>query len=438
MSNRIRTTRRAALEFLFVAARAVAVAFACAGLAVPVHAEGTLSLDQALKLARTRSQALVAQDAAASAARDMAVSAGQLPDPTLTMGINNLPVTGPDKFSLTDDFMTMASIGLMQEFTREEKRKARAARYDREAEAAQEGRKLALANLERDTAIAWFDRYYQEAVRTLLLRQRDEAKLQVETADAAYRGSRGAQSDVIAARQAVAMVDDRIAQSDRQVRTSKTMLARWIGTAAEDPLAAPPATNDIPSQLAGMEAQWSHHPAIALLTKQEETAKAEADVARASKQADWSVSLMYSQRGPNYSNMVSVFVSVPLQWDQGSRQDREMSAKFALADQARAQREDLLRAHEAEALAMWQEWQSNRGRLVRYDESLIPLAAQRTQAALTAYRGGSGTLAAVLDARRAEIDTQIERVRLEQETARLWAQLNYLVPTDDPMRTVRR
>jgi outer membrane protein TolC len=438
MSNRYRCSRRAALEFLGAAARTLAVALACASLADPAHAEGTLSLEQALKLARTRSQALVAQDAAVSAARDMAVSAGQLPDPTLTMGINNLPVTGPDKFSLTDDFMTMASIGVMQEFTREDKRRARAARYDREAEAAQEGRKLALANLERDTAMAWFDRYYQEAVRTLLVRQRDEAKLQVDTADAAYRGSRGAQSDVIAARQAVAMVDDRIAQSDRQVRSAKTMLARWIGAAAEDPLAAPPATSEIPSQLAGMETQWSHHPAIAVLTRQEETAMAEADVARAGKQADWSVSLMYSQRGPNYSNMVSIFVSVPLQWDQGSRQDREMSAKLALAEQARAQREELLRAHTAEALSMWEEWQSNRGRLVRYDASLIPLAAQRTQAALTAYRGGSGTLAAVLDARRSEIDTQIERVRLEQETARLWAQLNYLVPADDPMRAARR
>ncbi len=435
MSIRFRCANRTPFEFIGAAARVMAVAFAVAGVVAPAVAEDTLSLDRALMLARTRSQALVAQDAAASAARDMAVAAGQYPDPTLTMGINNLPVTGPDRFSLTDDFMTMASIGVMQEFTREDKRKARTARYEREAEAAVEGRKLALANLERDTAIAWFDRHFQEAIGALLVRQRDEAKLQIDTADAAYRGNRGTQTDVIAARQAVAMVDDRIAQSDRQVRNAKTMLGRWIGRAADEPLGAPPATSEIPSQLAGTDTPWAHHPAIAVLARQEEVAIAEANVARAAKQADWSVSLMYSQRGPNYSNMISFFVSVPLQWDQGNRQDREMSAKLALADQARAQREELLRVHRAEALAMWQEWQSNRSRLVRYDESLIPLAAQRTQAALTAYRGGSGSLAAVLDARRSEIDTQIERVRLEQETVRLWAQLNYLVPADDPMRT---
>mgnify|MGYP000718187937 CR=1 FL=1 len=40
----------------------------------------------------------------------------------------------------------------------------------------------------------------------------------------------------------------------------------------------------------------------------------------------------------------------------------------------------------------------------------------------------SGTLTAVLEARRAEIDTRVERLRLEMGAARLWAQLNYLVP----------
>ncbi|MEO8344179.1 MAG: TolC family protein [Betaproteobacteria bacterium] len=414
------------------------MAMFCASLVAPVNAQGTLSLEQALMLARNRSQSLVAQDAAASAARDLSVIAGQLPDPVLTVGINNLPVNTSDRFSLTDDFMTMRSIGVMQEFTREDKRMARMARYDREAEVAMAGRELALANLERDTAVAWLDRYYQEAIRSLLTRQRDEAKLQVEAAEIAYRSSRGPQVDVIAARAAVAMIDDRIDQSDRQVLTARTMLARWIGAAAGDTLDAAPATEFVPLRTTELETQLAHHPAIAVLAKQEEVAKAEADIARASKQADWSLALTYSQRGPSYSNMVSVNVSFPLQWDQRNRQDRDVSAKLALADQARAQREELLRTHTAETEAMLQEWQSNRERFVRYDQTLIPLAAQRTQAALTAYRGGSGNLTAVLDARRNEIDTRIDRVKLESDTARLWAQLNFLIPSDHPTRSAPR
>jgi outer membrane protein TolC len=137
---------------------------------------------------------------------------------------------------------------------------------------------------------------------------------------------------------------------------------------------------------------------------------------------------MVNQRGPAVTNMVSVNVSIPLQWDRKNRQDRELAARLAVAEQMRAQREEASREHLAEARAMLQEWQGNRERLTRYDGSLLPLAAERTRAALVGYRGGTVNLAAVLDARRVEIDTRLERLRLEMETARLWAQLNYLIP----------
>jgi hypothetical protein len=141
---------------------------------------------------------------------------------------------------------------------------------------------------------------------------------------------------------------------------------------------------------------------------------------------------MVSQRGSAYSNMVSVNVSVPLQWDQKNRQDREVSARLLLAEQIRAQRDELTREHVAEVRSWLQQWQGNRGRLTQYDGSLMPLAAQRTQASIAAYRGGSGGLAAVLDARRMEIDLAVERLRLELETAGLWAQLEYLIPAFMP------
>ena len=79
-----------------------------------VDAQPVLTFDQALRLAQDRSRQLVAQDHAAAAAREMAVAAAQLPDPMLTAGINNLPINGADKFSLTSDFMTMRSVGVVQ------------------------------------------------------------------------------------------------------------------------------------------------------------------------------------------------------------------------------------------------------------------------------------------------------------------------------------
>ena len=60
----------------------------------------------------------------------------------------------------------------------------------------------------------------------------------------------------------------------------------------------------------------------------------------------------------------------------------------------------------------------------------MPLASERTQAALAAYRGGKASIADVLVARRNEIDVRMQALQLEMETARLWAQLNFLIPDD--------
>ena len=411
-------------------------------LLLSAQAQATLSLEQALALAQQRSRQLVAQDALASSSQQMAMAASQLPDPTFKLGINNLPVTGPDRYSVTSDFMTMRSVGIAQEFTRAEKRKVRATRFDREGEVAQAGRVALLANLRRDTAMAWLERHYLERMLDFLKTQRDETSLQIDAADAAYRSGRGTQADVFAARSAVAVVDDRMRQTERQVTVAKTRLARWVGEAAGQTLAAPPSLTAVRLHAQGLEDKLAHHPQIALMQTQEAVARAEVDIAQAGKQADWSLELMYSQRGSAYSNMISLNASVPLQWDQKNRQDREVAAKLLIAEQMQAQREEALREHVAETQTWLQEWQGNQQRLAHYDSTLIPLATERTRAALAGYRGGGGgssALAAVLEARRMEIDVRMDRLRVEMETATRWAQLEYLLPPEpeasakDPM-----
>lgn len=404
-----------------------AAALGLAALAWSSQAE-PLSLQDALRLAEQRSRQLPAQDAAADAARQMAVSAAQRPDPVLKAGIDNLPVTGADRFSVTRDFMTMRTVGVSQELTRSDKLRLRASRFEREAEAAEAARQLALANLQRDTASAWLDLYYQRQMRALLRQQKDESALPVQAADAAYRGGRGSQADVFAARAAAAQIDDKIAAADREVMSAKTMLKRWTGVTTDEVLDALPALDAVRLNEETLDQDIAHHPELSVLMKQEAAAQADADAARANKRPDVSVELSYSQRGPAYSNMVSVGVSIPLQWDQKNRQDRELGAKLAVVEQLRAQREELTRMHVAEVRTLLQQWRSDRDRVARYDEVLLPLAADRTRAALAAYRGGTAPLSAVLDARRGEIDTRMERLRLQMSTARLWAQLNYLIP----------
>ena len=109
-----------------------------------------------------------------------------------------------------------------------------------------------------------------------------------------------------------------------------------------------------------------------------------------------------------------------------------MSARLATIEQISAEREEALRLHVAEARVMIGEWENGRERSLRYERELIPLAEERTQAAIAAYRGGKSTLGDVLTARRSEIEVRILALQLAADTARLWAQLNFLVPAGTP------
>jgi outer membrane protein TolC len=398
-------------------------------IALPLDAaQPTLTLPEAQRLAAERSRQLAAQDSVVTASREMAAAAGQLPDPTLKVGVDNLPVNGPDSFSLTRDFMTMRRIGVMQEFTREEKRHLRAQRFEREAEKSIAEKHATVASIYRDTALAWLDRHYAEAMAAIIAEQIKAAHLEIEAAESAYRAARGSQADVFAARSSVATLEDRSSEIGRRIRTAKTALARWVGETADSPLAGTPAIDVIQLDPRTLDTQLAHHPQIALLARQSEIAATEVRLAQANKKSDWSVELMYSQRGSAYSNMVSVEVAIPLQWDQKNRQDRELAAKLAMADQAEAQREEALRAHIAEVRSMIQEWDSSRERRARYERELLPLAGERTRAVTAAYRGGKASLNDALSARRTEIEVRMQALQLEMETARLWAQLNFLFP----------
>jgi outer membrane protein TolC len=80
-----------------------------------------------------------------------------------------------------------------------------------------------------------------------------------------------------------------------------------------------------------------------------------------------------------------------------------------------------------EVRALQVEWESGRARLRRFDSELIPLATERTRASLAGYQGGKTSLTDLLLARRNETEVRLQAEQLEMETARAWAQLNFLV-----------
>ncbi|HEX4916642.1 MAG TPA: TolC family protein [Limnobacter sp.] len=393
-------------------------------------APNTLTLAQALLLAQQRSEALRAQDEAVRAAQSQSVAAFELPDPMLMLEVSNIPVNGPDQFSLAADFMTMRGVGVSQTFTREGKRLAQVDVFNKSAEFEQTRKWLALSQLRTGTAQAFLDQVYLQAMLGLLKAQRSELALQIEAADALYRSGKGSQIDLFAARTELGMLDVRIQDTLAQLDNAGAELQRWVGDIG--PFSVDGAVDLSRSRLQGVDlsAHLTQHPEVLALDKLAQQFQAQAQLKEQEKTADWTLSVMYAGRGPAFSEMLTLGASRPLFVDEGNRQDQAVVAAQAMVAKAQAERLEMLRMQVLEARRWQQTWTSNLKRLRDFNQSLIPLTQQRTQAALAAYRGNVGSLNDVLAARRMEIDMRMEKLRIEMETARIWAQLEYLIPAE--------
>jgi outer membrane protein TolC len=388
----------------------------------------TLSLQEAVGLASARSADAETSRAPIQAANEMAVAAGQLPDPVLKLGLDNVPLNKSDQFSLTRDSMTQRSISVMQEFTRANKRRAKADRYAAEADAAEARRNVGLADVQRNAVAAWLDRWYAEQTDVLLGHHGHPLDLARQAAMAAYRSGRGTRADVLAADLEVQKLHDRQDENRTAIEMATVNLERWIGPAARRPLGdRPPLEVPASTQRLATDA-FDAVPEVAAAQRDVALAETEIRAAAQAKKPDVTVELTYSQRGSAYSNMGSLNISFPVPWDQGHRQDREVAAKLAQAQEARAKSEVLRRNTQALVATRLAELRRNLDRLKRYDETTLLLANAQADAALTAYRANAGSLSAVAEANHRAIDSVQERLALEAKTAKLWADLAFLVP----------
>jgi len=406
-----------------------------AALLIPVSAlaaEPPLTLGEALKLAEARSAQLAAQRAAAEASTSLAATADQNPDPKLIVGIENAPVEGPDRWSLTADGMTMRRIGVMQDFVRGEKRELMGERA--RAEARRESALVAMqaSELRREVAMAWFDRLY--AVRSLALVDGlvAEADLQLAGATAQLAAGKAGAADPVMARSQRAALGDRRLEIERMARRAEARLARWLGDDARRPPSGDPDITTLPGNVAALTTDVENHPQLAMFAPMTAAAVAEAKLAAVATKPDYSLELSYGIRGSAYTDMVTLMFRMDLPAFAGSRQEPAALAKAKQAEQARAQAEEARRRYEADVRAALVDYDIARARVERNEKEIVPLAEERARTTLAAYEGGRADLNAVLEARRMLLESRLVALNVRAEAARAWAQLAYLLPERNP------
>jgi outer membrane protein TolC len=387
-----------------------------------------LSFNAALTLAEQSSADIEAQTAGVDAVRSVSRAAGALPDPRLAFGVENLPATGPDRWSLDRDFMTMRKVGVMQEFPSRVKRHAEAATANAAVDEADAQRRVHVFALRTNAAIAWLNGYYVERRIALFDALGRENALFASVVRAALAGGRGMPADVIGPKQEAADLADRLDVLRADESKARANLRRFVGTDADEPLVGDP-----PAFVIDAEHLRSHvhaHPELAVYEPMIALARAQAQEAEAAKRPDWGVELDYARRTAVYSDMVSLQFTVSLPLFSTSRQDPLIRAKHLEQRRLEAERTDMLREHTAALEAELADFTALNNQLARLQDTRLPLAKQKVTYQLASYEGGKTDLSAVLAARRELIDAQLMQLDLQnrRDVAAATIYYSYLEP----------
>lgn len=405
-------------------ARTLCAALFVAGVA---HAQqAPFTLEAALQSATERSASMQAAQASIRARSEAAVKAGQLPDPMLRAGVDNLPINGPERFTIGQDSMTMRRIGIAQEWVSGEKRRLRSALADEVVGRERAGYLVQLAGVREQTATAWLNAVY--AKRALALQQAllDHMNHELAATKASYRGARSSAADLVQARTMRAQIQDQVLKAQQTDQTALIALSRWTAVPVSEVSGEPPAPESFVSSLPPDELRLSQPTLVAAA---DDIAVAEADtaVANSERSPNWTWEIAYQQRSSAYSNMVSFGVSIPLPLNRKNRQNRDVAEKAALATKARLMYEDALRQVQADIRTQSAALASGRERIANLSRSLLPAADQQVQLADAAYRAGSGSLVSTFTARRARLEAQLQVLDLKREVSQTWARLEYQV-----------
>ncbi|WP_416763681.1 TolC family protein [Roseateles sp. So40a] len=393
-------------------------AAALAAAWLPLLSQGApLTLDQAMRLAVQRSEATRSARAGVASAVESARVAAQLPDPVLRAGIDNLPVSGSDRFSGRDS-MTMKRVGISQEWLSAGKRAARQAVVDAAVQREAAVARASQTDVRLQTGLAFLDVYFARSALDLVTEAEHHAHDELEAARARLASATATSQEVLGLSGARGMAEDETAEARQQLEVARVALTRWIGASVDD-LAAPEAL------LAPTESAYvANHPAVIAAERDVDLARADTESARTNRHPNWSWEVSYGQRS-RYPDMVSVGISIPLAIAPAQRQDRELAAKLALAEKAEAQLAETTRMATGEYRMLAAEAARLAGRVDRYRTAVVLPAQQRTAVAMAAYRSNQVPLTTLFESRHAELEARRKLLALQRDLARAQASLAF-------------
>jgi outer membrane protein TolC len=154
------------------------------------------------------------------------------------------------------------------------------------------------------------------------------------------------------------------------------------------------------------------------------------ELAQQKYQAQWGVNASYAYRdddvnGNSRADFFSVGFSLDLPLFTNNRQDKEVESATLQAEAAKTEQQLLLRNLLAQALNNWQAAQHTQKRIQQFEQVILPQLSEQADATLNAYTSDNGDFGDVMRSRIAQLNTELELIKLQNELAQYQVQLLY-------------
>lgn len=397
-----------------------------------------LTLDRAIELSIENDDWLRMSADIENSQRELSISAGELPDPTVMISLANLPT---DSFDFNQEPMTQFRIGVNQSVPRGDTLDLLRRQFNQRGEVNPYLREDRIAQLTLQVSGLWFDAYLAEQSISLINDDRTLFEQLVDITSARYTSTAGLarQDDLVRAQVELVRLDDRLARLRQLRERSRERLAEWLpytslsqSLPAELPDLEPPENRF--KTLADASEFFVDHPRIKAHDKQIEIADTQVEIERQSFKPAYRFGAGYGYRddtsfGINRSDFISLDVSFELPLFTARRQAPRLRASQYRASATRTERLLLVKnlfATYQQAIAQLDIVDE---RAAIYNDSLLSQLSNLTEATLASYTADEGDFEEVMRAYISELNAKIELLEIDVERLKVLSQLQYLLTT---------
>lgn len=359
-----------------------------------LHAEGVLTMENAVSEALDANPSLASINARAMALADIPQQQGTLPEPKLALNALNLPV---DTFSLSQEPMTQIQVGIKQVLPHPGKLALQQQAAEFAANAATKEVDELRLRLVKDVKTVWWNIFYLD--RAMNTVKRNESLLrQINTvAETKYQVGQGLQQDILLAQLELSKIQLESVRLQGIRRKEEARLNALLGRTLESVLVLPePQSESLPSLVKSVEQMqqlaFEIRPSLNAFQNQIEGAKARVDLAKKDYYPDYTLAALYGFRsgnnidGSSRTDFASFLLSINLPIFTGSRQKKAVDQRTNEWLQKKYALDDGRLQVAAEISASVAAYQQAAEQVQLFQNNVIPQAQQTVDSMLVAYQ----------------------------------------------------